>query len=175
MQRIIVGSENPVKINTTLEGFLKVFPDDLFKIKGVPASSGVAEQPMSEEETLKGAQNRAENAMKEHPESDYWVGIEGGLKEANGSLESFAWIVVKSKDKTGKGRTGSFILPQKVADLVKQGKELGEADDIVFNKTNSKQNNGAVGLLTGDILTRTVFYEQAVILALIPFRNLDLY
>jgi non-canonical (house-cleaning) NTP pyrophosphatase len=39
--------------------------------------------------------------------------------------------------------------------LVESGKELGDADDIVFGKSNSKQQNGAVGILTHDIITRT--------------------
>jgi non-canonical (house-cleaning) NTP pyrophosphatase len=53
--------------------------------------------------------------------------------------------------------------------------ELGEADDVYFGLSNSKQANGAVGLLTGNVLTRASFYEQAVIFALIPFKNPDLY
>ncbi|MEA2092741.1 MAG: DUF84 family protein, partial [Patescibacteria group bacterium] len=55
------------------------------------------------------------------------------------------------------------------------GKELGEADDIVFQRNNSKQENGAVGILTGDVVDRTKCYTEAVILALIPFKNVNLY
>ena len=75
----------------------------------------------------------------------------------------------------GKGRTGAFFLPESVANLVRHGKELGEADDIVFGRSNSKQANGAIGILTGDVVDRTQLYEQAVILALIPFKNPQLY
>lgn len=176
MKKIIVASTNPVKINTTEIGFAKMFPDIKFNIEGVSAESEVSDQPMSEEETLRGAMNRANNASKKVPNADYWVGIEGGLEEINGEMEAFAWIVIKSKEGVfGKGRTGSFFLPKKVIELVKQGKELGEADDIVFGKTNSKQSNGAVGILTDDVLTRTTYYEPAVILALVPFKNPSLY
>jgi non-canonical (house-cleaning) NTP pyrophosphatase len=59
--------------------------------------------------------------------------------------------------------------------LIRQGKELGEADDIVFSQNNSKQANGAIGILTGDVIDRTSLYEHAVILALAPFKNLELY
>ena len=174
--KIIVASKNPVKINTAYEGFIKMFPDIVFEIEGISAESNVADQPMSEEKTLQGALNRAENASKINSEADYWVGIEGGLEERKGEMESFAWVAVKSRSgKIGKGRTGTFFLPKAVAELVKQGKELGDADDIVFKKQNSKQANGAIGLLTDDILTRTTFYEPAVIMALIPFKNPDLY
>ncbi len=45
----------------------------------------------------------------------------------------------------------------------------------LFKKQNSKQQNGAVGLLTNDLITRETLYHQAVILALIPFLNQALY
>ncbi|MBQ0741266.1 DUF84 family protein, partial [Aquimarina celericrescens] len=37
------------------------------------------------------------------------------------------------------------------------------------------QKSGAVGILTGDIIDRTAYYTEAGILALIPFKNADLY
>lgn len=176
MKKIVVASKNPVKITTTLAGFKKMFQNESFEVTGTSVKSDVSDQPVTEEETLQGALNRVENAQISEPNADYWVGIEGGIQETNGALLTFAWIVVKSTDgKLGKGRTGSFFLPNKVAQLIKQGKELGEADDIVFNKQNSKQENGAVGILTGDVLTRGTFYEPAIVLALIPFKNPDLF
>lgn len=66
------------------------------------------------------------------------------------------------------------MLPQEVASLVRQGVELGIADDRVFGRSNSKQSNGAVGLLTADLIDRQRYYEHAVILALVPFKNVDL-
>jgi non-canonical (house-cleaning) NTP pyrophosphatase len=59
--------------------------------------------------------------------------------------------------------------------LIDTGKELGEADDIVFGHTNSKQKNGAVGILTGNVIVRTSYYTEAVILASIPFKNAEIY
>ena len=45
-----------------------------------------------------------------------------------------------------------------------------------FNRVkNAKQVNGAVGLLTNDLIMRAEYYETAVLLALIPFVNPDLY
>lgn len=176
MKKVVVASTNPVKVNTVRLGFSKMFPKMLINIQGIAVSSDVSEQPLSEEESLKGAQNRVRNVFRLSSKADFWVGIEGGLEEVNGEMEAFAWIVVKSKTgKMGKGRTASFFLPQKIAKLIKQGKELGEADDIVFGRTNSKQANGAVGILTKDVITRVTYYAQAMILALIPFKNPKLY
>ena len=75
---------------------------------------------------------------------------------------------------TGKARTGAFMLPHEVARLVRSGVELGIADDRVFGRSNSKQANGAVGLLTADLIDRQRYYEHAVVLALIPFKNTSL-
>lgn len=175
MKKVVIASNNPVKINTTKMGFEKMFPNETFEFEGISAPSGVSDQPMSENETLLGATNRARNVSK-MSDADYWVGIEGGLEEVDGELEAFAWMVVISRSgKIGKGRTGSFFLPNKVSDLVKTGMPLNEADDLVFGRTNSKQTTGAVGILTGDVMNRTTYYEPAIILALIPFKNPDLY
>jgi inosine/xanthosine triphosphatase len=175
MKTVVVASQNPVKIEAARRGFTRMFPGEMFAFLGVSAPSGVSHQPMTSRETLQGAENRARAARAAHPEADFWAGIEGGVDGDGDGLIAFAWVVVLGQGQEGKGRTGHFDLPARVAELVRQGLELGEADDIVFGRTNSKQENGAVGLLTGDVIDRAGFYEHAVILALIPFRNPELY
>ncbi|PKS08459.1 hypothetical protein jhhlp_004842 [Lomentospora prolificans] len=169
---VVVASKNPVKINATLQGFSLMFPLSTFTTIGVSVPSGVPEQPFSDAETLLGAQNRVKNAREAQPEADYWIGLEGGVDEDGGALRNFAWIVVTDKHgRTGKARTGAYYLPEETAKLVREGMELGHADDIVFGRSNSKQKTGSVGLLTDDVIDRTGYYIQAVILALIPFKN----
>ncbi len=175
MKRIIVASKNPVKIASTLQGFQTMFPDEQFVIVGVSVPSGVADQPFCDEETLQGALNRASNAFYANPQADYYVGIEGGVQETRRGMEAFAWVAIQSQEVAGKGKSGTFFLPHQVRDLIIEGKELGEADDIVFGMTNSKQERGAVGILTGNVIDRTEFYKAATILALIPFKNAELY
>lgn len=58
MKRVIVASTNPVKINSVEMGLSRMFPEVVFKVEGVSAPSNVSDQPMSEEETLRGAINR---------------------------------------------------------------------------------------------------------------------
>jgi inosine/xanthosine triphosphatase len=175
MKTIILASKNPVKVQATLDGFKRMLSEETFELKTVSTASGVGDQPMNSDETLRGAVNRARAAAEMVPAGDFWVGIEGGVEERGDEMAAFAWVVVLTKDRTGKGCTGTFFLPEQVARLIREGKELGEADDIVFGKTNSKQENGAIGILTSDVIDRAGLYAQAVILALVPFKNTRLY
>lgn len=167
--QIVVASRNPVKVDATRQAFAARFPDQALEIEGISVPSEVSDQPMSEEETLSGAMNRARNAQREAPQADYWVGIEGGIEDREQGMLAFAWVVILSAQQQGQGRTASFFLPPPVAKLVRQGIELGLADDQVFGKSNSKQQNGAVGLLTNNVIVRETLYTPAVVLALVPF------
>ncbi len=172
MPKLIVASKNPVKINSTRTAFEQIFLDETFEVSGISVPSGVSDQPMTQAETLQGALNRATNAKNASPDATYWVGIEGGIEDTDIGMQCFAWVVILGRDeRVGRGQTAIFYLPLEVAKLVREGVELGYADDQVFGRENSKQTNGAIGLLTDDAVDRTSYYVQAVIMALVPFKN----
>jgi len=172
---IVIASANPVKCAATEGAFRRMFPNEQYSVISVAVSSGVSDQPQSDEESLRGAENRAAAAREAVPNADFWVGMEGGVEDTEHDMYSSAWVVVVSPFLSGKGKTGTFVLPERVRELVRSGKELGEADDIVFGRTNSKQEEGAIGLLTGGVITRASLYEHAAVLALIPFKQKHLY
>ena len=173
--RVIVGSKNPVKVGCTREAFSQAF-GKLGLVEGVDAISDIPAQPRSEEEALLGAKNRATHAKSLVPDADYWVGIEGGVDEDPQGMYAFAWIYVLHRSgKSSQSKTGTFYLPPQVVALIQDGMELGHADDLVFQAQNSKQQGGSVGLLTHGLLTREGYYQQAMVLALIPFLNESLY
>ena len=173
--KIIIASRNPIKINATKLAFEQMFPNKIFQFEGVNISSDISDQPISNNETLKGAINRSNNAKIECMDADYWVGIEGGVEKKGNEMQVFAWIYIQSKEMVGKARTATFDLPKKIIELIDSGMELGDADDVIFNRRNSKQKNGAVGILTKDLIDREKYYTHAIIMALIPFNNMDLY
>jgi len=174
--RICVTSKNPVKCESTQLGFARMFPNSEIEIIPVSVPSGVADQPMSSAETYAGALNRVTSARAEHADADYWIGLEAGLEMTDHGMEAFTWIVISdASGKIGQARSATFYLPPKVAELVLSGLELGDADDAVFGSANSKQKNGAVGLLTDNTITRTDYYTEAIIMALIPFKKPEYY
>ena len=73
-------------------------------------------------------------------------------------------------------KTASFLLPPKICELVlEQNMELGDADDQVFDRTNSKHGSGTVGVLTNGEIDRKDYYVHALKLCLIPWVKSELY
>lgn len=175
MKKVIIASKNPVKINAAKKAFESVFPTENFEFIGLQVPSFVSDQPMSDEETLEGAINRAENAKLAKKDADYWVGIEGGIETNGIDMDAFGWMIVLSKEQVGQARSCTFPLPPYVAQAVNAGQELGHVNDTFFKMHNSKQGGGAVGSLTNNLVTRTDLYVQPLILALIPFMQEKLF
>lgn len=167
MQKVIVASLNPAKINAVKSAFQEVFPEHTFIFEGISVPSEVSDQPLSDEETRQGALNRVKNARAAVTDASFYVGLEAG----NEKEVTFAWMVIESENRRGESRSASLMLPPHVVKGVHNGKELGDVMDEEFGTDNIKQKGGAIGLLTGHILTRSSVYHQALILALIPFIN----
>lgn len=50
------------------------------------------------------------------------------------NLIALEQVVAGQTDKVGAAKTASFLLPDKITELVKAGVELGTADDQVFGR-----------------------------------------
>ncbi|TBT48189.1 non-canonical purine NTP phosphatase [Vibrio parahaemolyticus] len=168
-QKVVIASLNPAKINAVKSAFQSAFPQQAFEFVGIIVPSEVADQPMTNEETHRGAVNRVKNAKVEMPTADFYVGLEAGIE---GNV-TFAWMVIESDTHRGESRSASLMLPPEVLAQLADANELGDVMDKVFGTENIKQKGGAISLLTQNQLTRSSVYHQALILALIPFTNPD--
>ena len=177
MKTVIVGSENPVKIEVVRQAFGAVFPDDQFEFVGYKAKSGVSDQPKSDEETLSGAYNRVSDCKVKYPEADFWVAQESGVVDVIQHMFETSHIVIESRTGiTGRARAASFEIPKPIADDIRHhGMELGPAADKLFDVSNSKQQGSIIGLLTNNLVDRTSTYLQSAIFALIRHKHPELY
>ncbi|MBN2884490.1 DUF84 family protein [Patescibacteria group bacterium] len=177
IKNIIVASLNPVKIEAARQCFERAFPEQEFIVSGVAAKSGVSDQPLSNEETKRGASNRLESAKLLSPGADFYMAFEGGVEDVDGVMEEFAWALIISQDgKRGEARSASFIVPAQLRKMViEQGLEMGNANDLLFNLKNSKQAGGVVSGLTNGIINRTDYYVHMGTFALLPFIHPELY
>lgn len=165
--RVAVGSTNPVKRGATEDAFAAMAGTD---VESVDVESGVAEQPTGHEETVTGARNRARAAL-ESGGYELGVGIEGGVAEFAGTdgLYLVMWAAVTDGTTTGEAAGPSIRLPDDVAEAVRAGGELGPVMDDAFGLENVKENEGAAGVLTGNVIDRRGALTDAVAGALGPF------
>jgi inosine/xanthosine triphosphatase len=173
--KILVASLNPVKIKAVNNAFATAFVNNEIDCKGIHAPSGVSEQPMTAFETREGAINRAKFCKKSGVVADYYVALEGGIDLTPDGPMTFAYFAIMDSQQQSIGRSASLPLPHCVYESLQSGKELGDVMDELFNTTNVKQKGGAIGLLTNNNATRESIYTQALLLALAPFLNPNLF
>ena len=170
--KVVVASHNPAKLRAVDDAFALQYPDENIELVPCNVESGVSDQPMSDEETCRGARMRVQNAQTSEPDAYFWVGLEGGIETIDEQLMAFAWMAVLGQGgNIGEARTGTLPLPPAVKELVDSGLELGDANDRVFSTVNSKHKGGAFGLLTNGLYTREGVYTEALVIALVPFVN----
>jgi inosine/xanthosine triphosphatase len=162
---VYVGSTNPVK-RAAATAVLRQVYDPAPEVRAVAVPSGVPDQPWGDEQTARGALNRARAAVR-HDGATLGVGFEGGLLEVDGALYTSAWCAVAHEDgTTGLAGGANLRLPPAVAANLRAGAELGPAMDRLTGLHNTKHDVGAIGILTGGLLDRQSAYEHLLKLAL---------
>ena len=175
--KILVGSKNPVKIDSVKEAFANYFEE--IEVIGVDVDSEVSAQPI-DDETFTGAQNRALKLRKlnnsQNLGAEYFVGIEGGITKQFDKWFAFGCMCVVDKEgRIGFGTSPHFELPQNVVEKLLQGIELGDVIDEIMNQQNTKQNHGAIGFFTSGIMSRKELYIEGLKVAVIPFLHKEMF
>lgn len=171
---ILVGSKNPVKVAAAKAVFTRYFPDYNIDCQGLHAPSDVPDQPIGEDETRLGAENRV-RYLQQHHTADFYCAMEGGAAEFSYGPATFAYVVIANNTRMSVGRSCNLPLPRSFYQALLDGEELGNVMDAAFNTTNIKQQGGAIGLLTHHQATRESTYTQALTLAMAPFNFPELY
>jgi inosine/xanthosine triphosphatase len=165
---IRVGSLNPVKLGAVRAVMEERFPEAIFE--PVAVASGVSDQPVGLEETLRGARNRAENAFAD---CDLSVALESGLVEVPGSNTGYmnltACAIFDGREMYV-GLGPAFELPPDVTRLVvEEGLELDPAVRRAGLTDNERIGyaQGIIGILSGGRVTRMDYSRPAVSMALV--------
>lgn len=174
---VLVGSKNPVKIASVTNAFSLYFDNP--NVIGIDVNSNVPAQPVNEQ-TFIGAKNRCielfNYSKQNNLDVDYFVGIEGGISLIHNVWFSYGCVCIANKNQSfSYGTSPMFMLPNNIINRLLNGEELGLVMDELFNHNNSKQNLGAIGILSNGVINRTELYYYGVITALIPFINSSLF
>lgn len=165
---IAVGSRKPYKIRAATSACELVFAGGA-RIFDVDVSSGVSAQPMSNEESIEGAKNRAGAAIEQAPEHcELGIGIENGLVQVGERWFANTWIVaLDSAGREGMASSLQRPVPNSVMQQVIKGHELSEALKSVGLQTS------LIEAITDGVLSRESALVHGIVTALSHLRNLD--
>ena len=185
---IAVGSNRKPKLNAVTEALAAIGPKFGFTavpdVLGVEVDSGVGHTPLSREECMRGARQRAEAltrlAQQRNETWDYFVGLEGGLDfiVEDGQRRVFleSWAFVTDGFKGYYGRSGGIELPEALAhQVLEQGIELSVAIDNFAGSIGIRDAQGAWGVLSMNLIARQEAFRVAVVAAFAPFYNSRMY
>ncbi|MEW9677697.1 DUF84 family protein [Lentibacillus sp. L22] len=154
--KIMIGSNNPAKINAVKEIFAG------YTVLEINASSGVSAQPFSDEETKVGAMNRALECTRNNPDS-VGIGLEGGVMYVEDQLYLCNWGAMVDQDKHMFTASGARIpLPDEIHNELCKGHELGDVMDQYAEKQEVRKNEGAIGIFTNEMITRKEMFSHLV-------------
>lgn len=170
---IAVGSRNPTKITAVRSVIDRIFPNA--KVVAVEVESKVSATPLSDEESIKGATNRAKEALRKL-NGRLAVGLEGGLRKIGSKYFLTNWaVVVDSKGKVGVGAGSEVLVPDTLVTKIKNGQDLGKIADGLMGSKDIKAQIGTSGVLTKGLVHRSHVTEIAVSSALAIFLSPELY
>ncbi len=176
IMKILIATENKAKIQAVQEVFTQVFSDIQITSKKFP--SNISDQPMSEEEGIQGALNRALNAKKENPDYDYYIGLEGYVDPTKyGTFLAGAVTIIDKSNTQGVGCSAKIVLPQKISSQLNENQELGPITQKLMADTENqiRHSSGTGGVLTKDLYNRVDEFKDATKCALAEFVSPELY
>ena len=145
----------------------------------------VPAMPLTDWQLMQGARERAyaarDSLMNRKLDADVYVGLEGGFHSISieGEWHTFlrGWaFATDGGERSAFGAAPSISVPQAIVKSVVEGRqELGDVIDQVTGGRDIRSKQGAWGVLSRDLVTRSMSFEIALIAALAPFYNPKMY
>jgi inosine/xanthosine triphosphatase len=188
IERIALGSDRAAKIMALRASIARVAQIDSgwreASVVARPVKTDAPAMPLNDWELMSAARQRAlavrEILIEQRLDADLYVGLEGGFHSISveGEWHTFlrGWAFVTDGERASFGMSPSIGVPEAIVKDVIQGKqELGFVIDEVAGVRDVRSKQGAWGVLSRDLLTRSMSFEAALIAAFAPFYNPALY
>ena len=149
-----------------------------------PVTTNIPAMPLTDWQLMQGARERAlavrDSLRSQRLDAEIYVGLEGGFHSISiaGEWHTFlrGWAYASDGKKGCFGSSPSITVPESLAKKVIEGRhELGLVIDEVAGKSDVRSRQGAWGVLSRDLVTRSMSFELALIAAFAPFYNAELY
>ncbi|MFN2530767.1 MAG: DUF84 family protein [Pyrinomonadaceae bacterium] len=185
---IALGSDRAAKIMAVRAAIARIAAiDSSWTGAGVvarPVTTNAPAMPLTDWQLMQGARERAlavkDSLGTRRMEADIYVGLEGGFHSISieGEWHTFlrGWAYATDGKRGAFGGAPSISVPEAIVKNVVEGRrELGLVIDDVAGQRDVRSRQGAWGILSKDLVTRSLSFELALISAFAPFYNPKLY
>jgi inosine/xanthosine triphosphatase len=188
VKTIALGSDRAAKIMAVRSSIARVAAIDAsWAEASVQARAGettVPAMPINDWQLMQGARERAlavrDQLRMQRRDADIYVGLEGGFHSISieGEWHTFlrGWAYATDGKDGAFGSAPSISVPPALVKKVIEGRrELGLVIDEAAGLQDVRSRQGAWGILSRDLVTRSMSFEVALIAAFAPFYNKKMY
>lgn len=188
VKTIALGSDRASKIMAVRASVVRVASIDPdwanANVVARRVETSVPAMPLTDWQLMQGARERAlaarDSLQSRRLEADIYVGLEGGFHSVSieGEWHTFlrGWAYATDGVRGAFGAAPSISVPHHIVKGVVEGRrELGMVIDEVAGGRDIRSKQGAWGVLSRDLVTRSMSFEIALIAAFAPFYNPKLY
>lgn len=188
VKTIALGSDRAAKIMAVRASIARVAEVDPSwaeaRVLARAVETNVPAMPLNDWQLMQGARERAlavrDLLQANRREADIYVGLEGGFHSISieGEWHTFlrGWAYATDGKSGAFGATPSISVPVALAKKVIEGRrELGLVIDEVAGIQDVRSRQGAWGILSRNLVTRSMSFEVALIAAFAPFYNKAMY
>jgi inosine/xanthosine triphosphatase len=185
---IALGSDRAAKIMAVRASIARIAEVDVSwseaNVVARAVSTSAPPMPLTDWELMQGARERAlavyDLLRRQHLEANLYVGLEGGFHSVSiaGEWHTFlrGWAYATDGERGSFGAAPSISVPDSIVKKVIGGRrELGLVIGDVTGRRDIRNRQGAWGVLSRDLVTRSMSFELALIAAFAPFYNPELY
>ncbi|MGB9181924.1 MAG: inosine/xanthosine triphosphatase [Pyrinomonadaceae bacterium] len=186
--KIALGSDRASKIMAVRASIARIATVDAAwngaTVVARPFKPSVPDMPLTDWQLMQGARERAFGVLnllqEQRLDAQIYVGLEGGFHSVSieGEWHTFlrGWAFATDGVRGCFGAAPSITVPDSIVRRVVEGRrELGKVIDDVAGENDVRSRQGAWGVLSRDLLTRSMSFEAALIAAFAPFYNAKLY
>ena len=188
VKTIALGSDRAAKIMAVRASIVRIASIDAdwtnANVVARRVETSAPAMPLTDWQLMEGARERAlavkDSLHSRRLEADIYVGLEGGFHSISigGEWHTFlrGWAYATDGEKSAFGGAPSISVPPEIVKRVVQGRrELGMVIDEVAGGRDIRSKQGAWGVLSRDLVTRSLSFELALIAAFAPFYNPKFY
>ncbi|MDQ3323592.1 MAG: inosine/xanthosine triphosphatase [Acidobacteriota bacterium] len=186
--KIALGTTRASKIDAVRAAIMRIAEIDSgwrgAEIIPLAAQTDSPAMPLTDEELMRGAKSRAEAVRKllqqENKTAYLYIGLEGGFHTIELENQTYTflrgWAFVTDGSRGNFGASPSIPVPDSIVKPVaEENRELGDVIDEVAHESDIRSRQGAWGVFSRNLLTRSMSFEAALIAAFAPFYNEKLY